>query len=200
MVLKRANRGVFKRLGWTVAGEELKNYRRCVVLAAPHTSNWDFLFTVSAFRQLNLPMRFTIKNDWMKFPYSLLMNPLGGIGIDRSPRKEGDRRLSMVEAMTALFEDTDFELALVVTPEGTRSHAPHWKSGFYHVAMQAKVPILLGYLDYAKKEAGIGKVIHPTGDFESDMREIMAFYQNITPKHPERFAIDERYVNRSRAR
>lgn len=194
-MLKNIDRALFQRLGWTLAGEELKNYRRCVVLAAPHTSNWDFFFTVSAFRQLNLPMRFTIKNDWMKFPYNLVMEPLGGIGIDRSPRKEGEQRLSMVDAMTALFDDPDFDLALVVTPEGTRSHSPQWKSGFYHAAMQAEVPILLGYLDYAKKEAGIGKVIHPTGDFESDMREIMAFYQNITPKHPERFTTDARYVS-----
>lgn len=192
-MLKTLNRRLFETMGWTVAGDDLKTYRRCVVLAAPHTSNWDFYFTVSPFRQLDLPMRFTIKNDWMKFPYSLLMNPLGGIGIDRSPRKEGDRRLSMVEAMTALFDDPDFELALVVTPEGTRSPSARWKSGFYHVAVNANVPIFLGYLDYEKKEAGIGEILHPSGDFESDMREIMAFYQNITPKHPERFAIDERF-------
>lgn len=193
-MLKNVNRQILKALGWTIAGEELKNHRRCVALAAPHTSNWDFYYTLSAFRELGLPMRFTIKDDWMKFPYGLVMEPLGGIAIDRSPRKEGEERPSMVEAMVRLFEDPEFELALVVTPEGTRSRSPQWKSGFYHVATQAKVPILLCYLDYAKKEAGVGKVLYPSGNFESDMRGIMEFYQHITPKHPERFTIDARYL------
>lgn len=193
-MLKTLNRAAFRTLGWTLAGEDLKTYRRCVVLAAPHTSNWDFYFTVSAFRQLGLPMRFTIKNDWMKLPYSLIMKPLGGISIDRSPRREGEERPSMVEAMAALFDDPTLDLALVVTPEGTRSLSPRWKSGFYYVAVQAKVPILLGYLDYEDKVAGIGKILHPSGDYAADMRVITAFYKDVVGKYPERFTVDARFL------
>src|SRR5690606_18805419 len=95
--------------------------------------------------------------------------------------------------MIGLFETHPGELALVVTPEGTRSLSKKWKSGFYHVALGANVPILLGYLDYDKREAGIGKVIHPSGDFEADMREIADFYRNISPKYPAKFSLDERF-------
>lgn len=187
------SRVAFKAQGWTIAGEELITDRRCVVIAAPHTSNWDMIFTMAAFDMLNLPVRFTIKDAWMKFPFGFIMEPAGGIAIDRRPRAETGDRPSMVEAMTKLFEDRPDELALIVTPEGTRSLSTRWKSGFYHVATSANVPIVLGYLDYEKREAGVGKVIHPSGDFEADMREISDFYRTIPAKHPEKFSLDHRF-------
>jgi hypothetical protein len=94
--------------------------------------------------------------------------------------------------MIELFSQNK-ELAVMVTPEGTRSLRTKWKTGFYHVAVGAKVPIALGYLDYKNKEAGVGKIIWPSGDMAKDMREIMAFYQNIQGKHPEKFSIDLDY-------
>lgn len=194
-MLKALSRVAFKAQGWTIAGQELISDRRCVVIAAPHTSNWDMIFTVAAFDMLNLPVRFTIKDSWMKFPFGLIMEPAGGIAIDRRPRSETGDRPSMVDAMTQLFADRPGELALIVTPEGTRSITTRWKSGFYHVAQRANVPIVLGYLDYEKREAGVGKVIHPSGDFEADMRDISDFYRTISAKHPEKFSLDQRFDN-----
>ena len=110
-----------------------------------------------------------------------------------SPKKPGDPRPSMTEAMVQLFKDHK-ELAVMVTPEGTRSLRTKWKTGFYHVAADAKVPIGLGYLDYANKVAGVGYMLHPSGDKDKDMREIMAFYKNIKGKHPEKFSIDLDYA------
>lgn len=192
-MFKSISRSLFKKQGWTFVGEELVVHRRCVVIAAPHTSNWDLVFTVAAFDLLKLPLRFTIKDTWMKFPFNLLIEPVGGLAIDRSPREKTGERPSMVEAMIQLFETNPGDLALVVTPEGTRSISKKWKTGFYHVARGANVPILLGYLDYDKREAGIGKIIHPSGDLDADMREIADFYKNISPKFPAKFSVDERF-------
>ncbi len=98
----------------------------------------------------------------------------------------------MTESMIELF-DFNEELVVMVTPEGTRSLVTKWKTGFYHVAVGAKVPIGLGYLDYKNKIAGVGKVVVPSGHMEKDMREIMAFYKDIQGKYPEKFSIDLDY-------
>ncbi len=188
-------RAFFRAQGWTLRGEEATVHRRCVVIAAPHTSNWDLVFTLAAFDMMNLPVRFTVKKEVTGFPAGIVINSVGGIGIDRSPKDGSTDRISMVDAMIRLFDEHPGDLAITVTPEGTRSRREKWKSGFYHVAVGAGVPILLGYLDYEKREAGIGGVIHPSGDFEADMREITAFYRDIAPKKPELFSVDTRFVD-----
>lgn len=187
-------RKFFKAQGWTLKGAEAAKHRRAVVIAAPHTSNWDLFYTLVAFDMMGLPVRFTVKKEFTTFPHGLYINPLGGIAIDRSPKDGSTERLSMVQAMINLFEANEGDLAIAVTPEGTRALRQEWKSGFYHVAVGAGVPILLGYLDYGKKEAGIGKVIHPSGDFEADMWEINAFYATIEPKFPDKFSLDLRFL------
>jgi 1-acyl-sn-glycerol-3-phosphate acyltransferase len=188
------SRWKFQRDGWTVRGDELAQYRRCVVTAAGHTSNWDAIYMIAAFHQMKLRMRFTVKEEWMRFPFRSWMEAAGGLAINRAPRTGDTERPSMTQSMVRLFEDTPGDLALVITPEGTRSLRKEWKTGFWHVAKQANVPILLGYIDYAKKEAGIGAVIHPT-DLETDMRAVTRFYATVTPKFPELFQLDERYVD-----
>ena len=188
-------RQYFKATGWTLEGQEFVEHRRCVVIAAPHTSNWDFIYTIAAFDLMNLPVRFTVKKELTGFPMGLIINPLGAIAIDRSPREGSPDRVSFVDAMIDLFKTTPGDLAIAVSAEGTRSLRTQWKSGFYHVATGANVPILLGYLDYGRKAAGIGGVIHPSGDFEADMREIMAFYKTIEPKRPELFSVDQRFID-----
>lgn len=82
---------------------------------------------------------------------------------------------------------------MLVTPEGSRSRRNEWKTGFYWVAMNAKVPIALGFLDYKKKIAGVGKMIYPQGNLEKDMKDIMAFYKTVTPRYPEKFSTDKNY-------
>ena len=183
---------IFKLFGWTFKDHVGGGYNRCVMIAAPHTSNWDLVFARSAFYLMGIPVRYTVKKEWMRFPFNLVFGPLGAIAIDRSPRQPGEERRSMTEAMIELFSQNK-ELAVMLTPEGTRSLRTKWKTGFYHVAVGAKVPIALGYLDYKNKVAGVGKIITPSGDMAKDMRAIMAFYQNIQGKHPEKFSIDLDY-------
>lgn len=166
----------------------------CVMIAAPHTSNWDLVYMMGSFDLLKIRIRFTIKKEWSNKPIiSRILENLGAIWIDRSPKTGSKERISMTEAMVDLFRKNP-RLTLVVTPEGTRSKRTEWKTGFYHVAVQAGVPIALGYLDYKKKKAGVGKIVHPSGDMEKDLREIMAFYQQISPCHPKDFSVDLRYV------
>lgn len=178
--------------GWKVVWKDLRPVpEKCVVVAAPHTSNFDFVIARAAFEVLGIPVRFTIKKEWMGFPQGWLLGSLGAIAIDREP-KNASGRVSNVEAMAALFSANE-KLAILVTPEGTRSLRTEWKTGFYFVAKSAGVPLVLGYLDYKKKEAGIGKILFPGDDMEADMREIMAFYAGVSARFPEKFATDLRY-------
>lgn len=184
---------LFKLKGWKLNTDAIHNYKQSVVIAAPHTSNWDGVLMVAAFDIMKLPVKFTLKKEWFRFPFGNIARALGGIAIDRTPKKPGEARPSMTEAIASLFK-TNPILHIAFTPEGTRSKRTEWKMGFYHAAKMANVPILLGYLDYKTKIAGIGKVIIPSDDMEKDLREITAFYKDITPCHPEKFSVDLRYI------
>lgn len=194
-MLKLIAKLFFKISGWTVDLQLPPYANRCVMIAAPHTSNWDIIITRFAFVILDIPLKFTIKDDWMKFPTGSFFRALGAIGIDRSPKKPGSDRPSMVEAMAALFSKHK-DLVMMVTPEGTRKRVTKWKTGFYHTANIAKVPICFGYLDYGKKIAGVGGYVIPTGSYEKDMELITAFYADKHPKFPEKFSLDEETVKR----
>lgn len=184
---------LFKKNGWKLDTELRKNFKKAVLIAAPHTSNWDFVYAMAAFNLMGLKIRFTIKKEWLSFPFKYFMEPLGAIPIDRKPEKDGQTRQSMVEAMADLFADKD-ELIVLVTAEGTRKPQNEWKTGFYHIAVKANVPILFGYLDYEKKIAGITGYLEPTGDIEKDMKVVMDFYRNIKGKFPENFLLDSRFA------
>lgn len=176
---------IFFITGWKVAGAVPKDIRKAVMVAAPHTSMWDFLYVTCAFSLMRLPMKLTVKKEMFFFPIGIILKALGGMPIDRTPKNPGQKRLSTVEAMINLF-DTEEKVFIVVTPEGTRKKVNRWKSGFYRVAEGAGVPIILGYLDYKNKKAGVGPVIHPTGDMDADIEKIKVFYRAIVPKHPEK--------------
>ncbi len=180
-MLRSIFRWVFRKNGWTVKNPYLEECQHCVMVGAPHTSNWDFVYTIIAFEIMQIPLRFTIKKEWMKFPLSLFVKPLGAVAIDRSPKIPGEKKQSMVDAMAQLLIDTPV-MAMVVTPEGTRKPVKKLKTGFYHVALLAKTPIALGYLDYKNKVAGVGKIIYPSGNMTSDIQEIVDFYKTIPAK------------------
>ena len=177
-----------KSLGWTIDNHWSPEINQCVMIAAPHTSNWDALYARLALKAMAVPVRITIKDSYMRFPLGPFIRAMGGIGINRRPKKAGEERPSMVQVMTDLFAHHP-KLVMMVTPEGTRARREHWKSGIYHVALNAGVPIALSYLDYQKKTVGVGKIIYPTGNMEQDMREIMQFYADISPKFPELFRL-----------
>jgi len=185
-----------KLMGWETDNHWPENLSQCVMIAAPHTSNWDALYARLALKALGFNVRITIKDSYMQFPLGPFVRAMGGIGIDRRPKQAGEPRPSMVQVMIDLFKQHP-ELVMLVTPEGTRARQEQWKTGFYYVAVNAGVPIALAYMDYEQKKAGVGKIIHPTGNFEEDMAEIMDFYAGIQAKFPEEFSVDQRYYKAS---
>ena len=185
-MLKEVCALIYKASGWKFVNKVPDELRSFVFLGAPHTSNHDFVPGLALCHLMKRNTRFVIKNEWMRFPYGFFMRQAGALGINRSKAK------SSVKAMADLFVENK-DLVMLIAPEGTRRPTGNWKTGFYYIAKEAGVPIVLGYADYAKKEGGFGKVIYPT-DFEKDMKEIMEFYKDVKGKHPENFKLDARYV------
>lgn len=173
---------LLKLLGWKTRGGLPPGVTRCVMIAAPHTSNWDLPYTLMVAFALRINIYWMGKEELFRPPFRGVMMWLGGIPVDRS--KSND----LVAASAQKIRDSE-QLILVVPPEGTRSKTVYWKTGFYWIAHGANVPILLGYLDFAKKEGGIGPAFMPTGDIEQDMIEIKAFYANVTGKKPNKFTL-----------
>lgn len=165
--------------GWKVEGEVPKANKKFIMIAAPHTSNWDLPYMLAICFVLNVRPYWMGKSQIFKFPFSGLMKWMGGIPIDRSKAN------NVVEA-TAEFMRQSEELIVTIPPEGTRSKVRYWKTGFYHIANLSKVPIVLGFLDYKNKKGGIGGVIQPSGNLEEDMIKIKAFYQTIRGKNENR--------------
>jgi 1-acyl-sn-glycerol-3-phosphate acyltransferase len=178
-MLKLLARWFLRLSGWEAEGGRPLE-RRFVLIAAPHTSNWDLPY------MLALALIFDLKISWMgkhalfRPPFGWLMRRFGGIPIVRH------RRGNMVSQMARAFEESE-SLALVVPAEGTRAYVAHWKSGFYHIARTANVPIVLGYLDFARRRGGFGPALHPTGDIRRDMDEIRDFYSDKVGRHPDLF-------------
>ena len=162
-------------------GEYPYHLRKTIVIMAPHTSMWDFVIGRLGFSVLNVPVRFLIKKEMFRFPFGGLLKALGGIPVDRGKRN------NMVDYVIHLFETHD-DLVVVITPEGTRKYTEHWKKGFWYIAEKAKLKIVLGFLDYKKKEGGVGNlIITPTPDFNADFKIIQDFYKGKTARHPEKF-------------
>jgi 1-acyl-sn-glycerol-3-phosphate acyltransferase len=170
----------FTLKGWKVGGNIPPDVHKAVVLAAPHTSNWDFVYALATFRILGLKVNYLAKKELFRFPLKYVIEGTGGIPVERS------KSHNLVDAMINAFHSKD-RLYLLAAAEGTRKKVTKWKSGFYHVAMGAGVPVMLGYLDYEKKVAGFGPVIHLTGDKEKDMAAIREFYRHIRGRNPEKF-------------
>ncbi|MCH7408565.1 1-acyl-sn-glycerol-3-phosphate acyltransferase [Belliella sp. DSM 111904] len=182
-MMKFLSRIVFWLTGWKFVSTWPKSMKKAVLIAIPHTSNWDLLYARAAFYLMDVPVKFTIKKEVMVGPLGWLIKGLGGLAIDRK-KTAGKRKQTYTELMINLLKDSD-ELVMMVTPEGTRSYAPRWKSGFYHIALGANVPIVVGYLDYKKKEAGIGPIIMPDGNMDAQIEEMKAFGRNVTGKYPD---------------
>jgi len=182
-------------MGWKVDTNAPKESTRSVMIAAPHTSNWDGIIMVIAFYILDVPMRFAVKDSLTKFPMGLIVKAVGGLGINRKAKKPGEKRPSQVELIADLFKEHK-QLALTIAPEGTRALREEWKMGFYHIAKLANVPITFGYLDYKRKVAGVGGILYPGDDIDADMKKILNFYKDITPKFPEYYSLDKRYLEK----
>jgi len=170
-----------KVAGWKTDGEA-PTIDRYVIIAAPHTSNWDLPFMLAMAFVYDMPVRWMGKHTLFKAPFGPFFKRLGGIPIVRH------RPGGVVGQMIEHFED-DESLILMVPAEGTRSHVDYWKSGFYHIARGAGVPVVLSYLDFGKKVGGIGPAIQLTGDYRADMDKIRAFYADKQGHCPENMGV-----------
>lgn len=169
--------------GWNVVGE-LPATARMVIIGAPHTSNWDFVHMLMAVFAFRLRVCWLGKHTLFVWPLGPLLRALGGIAVDRGAHGDSVRQLA------EQFE-TASGLALVIAPEGTRSRTPFWRSGFYAIAERAHVPIVCGYIDYARREIGMGYSFVPSGDRDGDMARCRAFYSEKRGRYPA-FASDVR--------
>lgn len=157
------------------------NESKFVIVAAPHTSNWDFVVGLAASFVYRFKAHFIGKHTLFKGPLGAFMRSVGGIAINRS------ETTGFVDTIVQEFAERD-QFVLAITPEGTRKKVNRWRTGFYHIASLSEVPIALAYLDYANKEVGFGPTIMPTGDIESDMKVILGFYKTIGAKYPDQVA------------
>ena len=180
-VLRGLSIGFLKLSGWTVTGQLPANGRKCVLIAAPHTSNWDLPYTLMVAFALRLNIYWMGKEQIFKPPFRGLMMWLGGLPVRRESAN------NLVAASIDALQAADGPVQLVVPPEGTRSKVRYWKTGFYYIALGAKVPIVMAYMDYARKQSGLGPVFEPTGDIEADMVTIKSFYAPFKGKNPDQF-------------
>jgi 1-acyl-sn-glycerol-3-phosphate acyltransferase len=173
-------RAWLRAFGWRLETAEAV-HDKFVLIAAPHTSGWDLPFMLSTSYTMRVPISWMGKQELFRAPLGWLLHPLGGIPIDRSSRK------NVVGWAIEQFEKRD-HLVLAVPAEGTRARVEYWKSGFYHIALGARVPIGLGYLDFERRRCGIRGFVTPTGDVRADMDRIRELYRGITPRFPENYA------------
>jgi 1-acyl-sn-glycerol-3-phosphate acyltransferase len=178
--LERALVSFYHAQGWRAVCERPVP-KKAVIIAAPHTSNWDFVYYIGLTRDLGVETSFMAKRELFNWPLGGFMRDMGGVPVDR--KKGGN----YVEAMIAEFARRD-QFLLTIAPEGTRSQSGHWRTGFYHIALGAGVPMILGMMDYPKKLGGLGPAIMPTGDYAADMARLQTYYADVTPRHPEKAA------------
>jgi 1-acyl-sn-glycerol-3-phosphate acyltransferase len=164
---------------WRIEGK-LPDTPKFVLIAAPHTSNWDLPVMLCLAFAFRTGLFWMGKDTLFRRPFGAIMRWLGGIPIDRS------KSHNVVEQSAEHFRKAE-SLVMVVPPEGTRQKVRYWKTGFYRIAENAGVPIALGFLDYRRKVGGFGPTVGPTGAIEADMETIQAFYANITGKHSDQF-------------
>ncbi len=170
---------LLKILGWKKLGT-VDGTERCVVIAAPHTSNWDFFYTLLISFAFKKKMYWMGKDKLFRKPFGGIVRWMGGIPVDRN------KASNLVEKTIQCFHENQ-ELCIVIAPEGTRGRVSYWKTGFYRIAHGANVPILPAYLDYRLKQGGFGPLFYPTGDIEADMEKIREFYSDKTGKNAMQF-------------
>jgi 1-acyl-sn-glycerol-3-phosphate acyltransferase len=167
-----------KMNGWTCS-PKMPGVNKAVLVAAPHTSNWDLPYSLALSAVLDIKVSWVGKHTLFRPPFGTFMRAIGGVPVDRRVRSDA------VKNIAALFKDRE-HLMLMVPPEGTRGKAKRWKTGFYYIAVEAKVPIVLGYVDFGNKTGGLGEVFWPTGDITKDFEHLRKFYGGMKGKHPEK--------------
>jgi len=179
--MKAFARFVLRAMGWTLTQQD-PGARRYVLALAPHTSNWDFVIGILAAWGLGLKAHWVAKRRLFDSPLGPIFRFWGGIPVDRS--RPGD----LSKQLVSMFVDAD-HFVLGIAPEGTRSFSDHWKTGFWHIAKAAQVPVVLAYIDYPRKQIGIGESFVPGDDMEADFLKIRAFYADKRGRFPDKESV-----------
>ena len=183
MVMKAISRMYFWITGWKLEGRISPGIKKCILVAAPHTSNYDFGYSRAALYLMECNVRYLAKQELLNSPLGFIFRLTGAIGVKR------DKSENLVTRIVDMFNQSE-DLIIMLAPEGSRKLKGKWKTGFYYAALQAKVPIVLASLDYQKKVANVGLVFYPTGNYQQDMVQVKEFYQSVTPRYPEKFVLD----------
>jgi 1-acyl-sn-glycerol-3-phosphate acyltransferase len=163
---------ILKLLNYKFDVADIPKEKKYVLIFAPHTSWTDFAVGKIALTAMGIKPTFLIKKELFFFPFGNYLRYLGGYPVDRKYAQK------LTDLLANYIKEKE-EIVLLVTPEGTRNKVETWKRGFYYIALNAKVPIALGYLDYRDKKGGIGPVFEPTGNYETDLEEIQKFYRGM---------------------
>jgi 1-acyl-sn-glycerol-3-phosphate acyltransferase len=180
-LLRGASVLFLKITGWKVEGQLAPEAAKSILIAAPHTSNWDLPYTLMVAFALRLTPYWMGKHSLFKAPFGGIMQWLGGIPVQRSQTN------NLVAASAEAIRAADGPLQLIVPPEGTRSKTRYWKTGYYYIALAADVPIVMAYMDYSSRRSGLGPIFKPTGNADADMAAIKAFYAPFKGKNATQF-------------
>jgi len=178
-MIKHICTALFYLLGWKLQGTVPTHLKKGVLIVSPHTSNWDFIIAIITRGMLDLPVRFLGKHTLFNAPYGFIFKALGGYPVNRS------KSHNLVDDMVKAFNTHD-EFILSLAPEGTRSAVTRWKTGFYYIAKQAKVPIVMAGMDYATKQIIISDAFYPSNNQTADFEHMYAFFYPIKGKYPEK--------------
>lgn len=168
---------ILRMFGWQ-AEQAVPMVDKCILVGAPHTTNWDFPLAILGMSAMGIKFNWVAKHTLFRWPLGILMRALGGIALDRETGGAGFA-IKAIESFQALDR-----FILAIAPEGTRHRTHYWKTGFYKIAIKSNVPIALGYVDYPNKKIGIGKIFMPTGNMEKDFLLLKDFYSDKAGKYP----------------
>lgn len=169
---------VLKILGWKTITIPL-DFSKFILIGAHHTSNWDFVIGYLVMSAIGLKLKWVGKHTLFRWPFGGFMRWLGGIPVNRT------LSTNFVEQVVRYFHQHQ-KFVIAMAPEGTRRYTEYWRSGFYYIALQAQVPIVMGFLDYQKKLGGLGAWFLPSGNKEADLQIIRDFFKDVHPKYPEK--------------
>ena len=177
-MLKTISYAILRSIGWKVESKRPEN-KKYLIIGAFHTSNWDLILTLLLLSAMNLRFNWVGKHTLFRWPFGYFFKAIGGIPVNRTIHT------GFIQKIANLYKHSD-ELVIAMSPEGTRSKTEVWKTGFYYIALEANIPIVLAYVDYPKKEIGIGMHFTPSGDIHQDLEIIKAFYKTKQGKYPEK--------------
>ncbi|MEZ4771772.1 MAG: lysophospholipid acyltransferase family protein [Bacteroidia bacterium] len=164
--------------GWKIEGQAPPE-KKYIIVAGPHTSNWDFIFGLATKTILRLPTKYLGKSQLFRWPFGAFFRYVGGYPVDRSAHQ------NLVDAVVDLFNKHE-EFSIAVAPEGTRSYVPELKTGFYHIARKAQIPIRMAGFDYKRKIVTIAEPFFAGPDMEADIQKVVDYFRSMTPKYPEK--------------